>query len=157
MAFCGVDIPISDLWICYTGQFRRFNVTWTTRGVNDLNGFRYKVYVFDSNIKYYQHWVSIISIFHVTAAPIAHVYDRDSVKFISHHNSSSSSLVIPLQSFPNPLTPPAVMIKTVIAVVLSDTRVTSSIIGLEILKSQPSWLSVDTGSWTSAASSPAIS
>ena len=84
-----------------------------------LNGSMDKVYVFDSSMKYYQHWVSIITVLHVAAAAIVCVCDRNSVKLISHRISCSSSLVVPLQSFPNPLTPPAVVVETVIAVVLS--------------------------------------
>ena len=72
-------------------------------------------------MKYYQHWVSIIIELHVPAAPVVHVYDRNSVKLMSHRNYCSSSHIVPLQSFPNSLTPPAVVIETIVAVVLSDT------------------------------------
>lgn len=72
--------------------------------------------------------------------------------------------IILLQSLSDSLTPPVavvgvIVVVAIVAVVLSHATVAtaSTIVSLKVLKPQSSRLPVDAGSWTSAASPPAIS
>ena len=114
--------------------------------------------------------LSTIIVKSLPAATSAHVFAPYSSMLKVRNLLCSGSFMIFLQSLANSLAPRAVVIiivvvvvaivaVAIVAVVLSHTSVAtaSTIVGLKVLKPQPSRLPVDTSSWTSAASPPAIS
>lgn len=109
----------------------------------------------------YFHWVSVIIMHHLPAAMNAHVlaWNPQYAQTFVQLNVLAPFIIL-LQCLSDTFAPPIVVVTVaIVAVSLSYPIVATAhtIVGLEVLKPQPSWLPIDTGGWTSAASPPSIS